>query len=158
MSHTFGTVSDIMTHSISSGCIWPVFGSTPFLILCIWQHYKAAFPGKCICAWRVSSGIWRRVVRRVSTDVSEEHIASIFGVEEISAFLLLYVLITYHIPWLICCFTSLRIAALSCVWNLLQWPVIRNRFIEKAPHRVYNLTLFLNIETQPASGTYKFFV
>jgi hypothetical protein len=31
--------------------------------------------------WRVSSsGIWRRVVRRVSTDVSEEHIASILRV------------------------------------------------------------------------------
>jgi hypothetical protein len=32
-----------------------------------------------------SSGIWRRVVRRVSTDVSEEHIASIFRVEEIGS-------------------------------------------------------------------------
>jgi hypothetical protein len=32
--------------------------------------------------WRVSSsGIWRRVVRRVSTDVSGEHIASIFRVK-----------------------------------------------------------------------------
>jgi hypothetical protein len=30
-----------------------------------------------------SSGIWRRVLRWVSTDVSEEHIASIFRVEEI---------------------------------------------------------------------------
>jgi hypothetical protein len=35
---------------------------------------------------RVSSyGIWCRVVRWVSTDVSEEHIASIFRVEEISS-------------------------------------------------------------------------
>jgi hypothetical protein len=34
--------------------------------------------------WRVSSsGIWHRVVRWVSTDVSEEHIASILRVEEI---------------------------------------------------------------------------
>jgi hypothetical protein len=37
-----------------------------------------------ISHWRVSfSGMWRRVVRWVSTDVSEEHIASIFRVEEI---------------------------------------------------------------------------
>jgi hypothetical protein len=37
-----------------------------------------------VLPWRVSSsGIWRRVVRRVSIDVSEEHIASIFRVEEI---------------------------------------------------------------------------
>jgi hypothetical protein len=36
--------------------------------------------------WRVSSfGIWRRVVRWVSTDVSEELIASIFRVEEIGS-------------------------------------------------------------------------
>jgi hypothetical protein len=34
--------------------------------------------------WRVSSsGMWRRVVCWVATDVSEEHIASIFRVEEI---------------------------------------------------------------------------
>jgi hypothetical protein len=34
--------------------------------------------------WRVSSsGIWRRVVRWVLSDVSEEHIASTFRVEEI---------------------------------------------------------------------------
>jgi hypothetical protein len=33
--------------------------------------------------WRISSsGIWRRIVRWVSTDVSGEHIASIFRVEE----------------------------------------------------------------------------
>jgi hypothetical protein len=32
-----------------------------------------------------SSGMWCRVVRWVSTDVSEEHIASIFRVEEISS-------------------------------------------------------------------------
>jgi hypothetical protein len=37
-------------------------------------------------SWTVpSSGIRRRVVRWVSTDVSEEHIASIFRVEEISS-------------------------------------------------------------------------
>jgi hypothetical protein len=36
--------------------------------------------------WRVSSsGIWRHVVHWVSTDVSEEHIASIFRVEEIDS-------------------------------------------------------------------------
>jgi hypothetical protein len=36
--------------------------------------------------WRASSSrIWRRVVRRVSTDVLEEHIASIFRVEEINS-------------------------------------------------------------------------
>jgi hypothetical protein len=36
--------------------------------------------------WRASSsGIWRRVVHWVSTDVSEEHIASIFRVEEIGS-------------------------------------------------------------------------
>jgi hypothetical protein len=33
----------------------------------------------------LSSGIWRRVVLWVSTDVSEEHIASIFRVEEINS-------------------------------------------------------------------------
>jgi hypothetical protein len=33
----------------------------------------------------ISSGIWRRVVCWVSTDVSEEHVASIFRVEEISS-------------------------------------------------------------------------
>jgi hypothetical protein len=36
--------------------------------------------------WRAwYSGIWRRVVRWKPTDVSEEHIASIFSVEEISS-------------------------------------------------------------------------
>jgi hypothetical protein len=36
--------------------------------------------------WKVSSsGTWRRVIRWVSTDVSEEHIASIFRVEEIGS-------------------------------------------------------------------------
>jgi hypothetical protein len=43
--------------------------------------------------WRVSSsGIWRCVARWVSTDVSEEHIASIFRVEEIGS------ANQYHIP------------------------------------------------------------
>jgi hypothetical protein len=38
------------------------------------------------CIGKVSSSeICRRVVRRVSTDISEEHIASIFRVEEISS-------------------------------------------------------------------------
>jgi hypothetical protein len=32
-----------------------------------------------------SSGIWRRIVRRVLTNVSEDHIASIFRVKEISS-------------------------------------------------------------------------
>jgi hypothetical protein len=37
-------------------------------------------------SWRVSSsGIWRRVVRCVATDVSEEHRASIFRVKEKSS-------------------------------------------------------------------------
>jgi hypothetical protein len=38
---------------------------------------------KLLISWRVSSsGIWRRVVRWVEPDVSEEHIASVFRVEE----------------------------------------------------------------------------
>jgi hypothetical protein len=42
------------------------------------SHYKEE------TKWRVSSsGIWRRVVRWVATDVSEEHIASIVRVEEV---------------------------------------------------------------------------
>jgi hypothetical protein len=59
--------------------------------------------------WRVSSGIWRRVVRWVSTDVSEEHIASIFKVEEIGSanqrtsrfatYLLAGLLNIFHRPW-----------------------------------------------------------
>jgi hypothetical protein len=46
-------------------------------------YYESSKPNYC---WRVSSsGIWRRVVHCVSTDVSEEHIASIFRVEEIGS-------------------------------------------------------------------------
>jgi hypothetical protein len=40
-----------------------------------------------------SSGIWRCVVRWVSTDVSEDHISSIFRVEEISS------AETFILPW-----------------------------------------------------------
>jgi hypothetical protein len=44
------------------------------------------FSKKIIFIWRVSSsGIWRRVVRWVSTHVSEEYIASIFRVVEIGS-------------------------------------------------------------------------
>jgi hypothetical protein len=47
---------------------------------------QISFHKKCSYCWRVSSsGIWSRVVRRVSTDVSEEHKASIFTVEKISS-------------------------------------------------------------------------
>jgi hypothetical protein len=38
---------------------------------------------KLLCAWRVvSPGIYRHVVRCKSTDVSEQHVASIFRIEE----------------------------------------------------------------------------
>jgi hypothetical protein len=48
------------------------------------KMWDLRFPQRWL--WSVSSsGIWRRVVRLVSTDVSEEHIASIFRIEEISS-------------------------------------------------------------------------
>jgi hypothetical protein len=44
----------------------------------------AVWPSTVLLVWRVSSsGMWPRVVCWVATDVSEEHIASIFRVEEI---------------------------------------------------------------------------
>jgi hypothetical protein len=50
-----------------------------------------------ISLWRVSSfGIWRHVVRRVSTNVSEEHIASIFLATCLLAFFFLNVFLR---PW-----------------------------------------------------------
>jgi hypothetical protein len=51
-----------------------------------WQYPRQPNRGSynyLLESWRVSSsGIWRRVVRRVVPDVSEERIASIFRVEE----------------------------------------------------------------------------
>jgi hypothetical protein len=49
-------------------------------------HMTAQVWHKLTLSWRVSSsGKWRRVVRWVSTDVSDDHIASIFRVEEIGS-------------------------------------------------------------------------
>jgi hypothetical protein len=50
---------------------------------CLNETYNKVCIGNHLI-WRVSSsGMWRRVVCWVATDVSEEHIASIFRVEEI---------------------------------------------------------------------------
>jgi hypothetical protein len=67
-------------HSCSS-----IFSIYPLLTL-TQKCKRLVSPRELSRLWRVSScGIWRRVVRWVSTDVSEEHIAYIFRVEEISS-------------------------------------------------------------------------
>jgi hypothetical protein len=51
-----------------------------------WPHHKVSADqcNSSSSSWRLSSsGIWRRVVRWVAPDVSEERIASIFRVEEL---------------------------------------------------------------------------
>jgi hypothetical protein len=63
----------------------PLFPSTSTCVvrLCLENKFLIlGFEVFTAVLWRVSSsGIWRRIIRRVSTDVSEEHIASIFKVE-----------------------------------------------------------------------------
>jgi hypothetical protein len=59
------------------------YSVTYVLAILIWFHLIYLDTQSC-WYWRASSsGIWRHVVCWVSTDVSEEHIASIFRVEEI---------------------------------------------------------------------------
>jgi hypothetical protein len=67
------------------------YGSYNYLLVCANSHKYSIGVNLCgyirlIFCWGVSSsGIWRRVVHWVWTDVSEVHIASIFRVEKIGS-------------------------------------------------------------------------
>jgi hypothetical protein len=64
------------------------------------QVYNMHHPSMNVFLWRVSSsGIWRRVVCWVATDVSEEHIASIFRVEACHLLTCWFLLKLFLWPW-----------------------------------------------------------
>jgi hypothetical protein len=72
--HTCPTRENVFKPSVSE---WVAFHHI-LEVLHLNPGWKARYPN-----WRVSSsGMWRHVVSSVATDVSEEHVASIFRVEE----------------------------------------------------------------------------
>jgi hypothetical protein len=97
-------------------------------MLCSSVEVLCGFEVLNVCiTWRVSSsGIWRRVVCWVATDVSEEHIAFIFRVEEIisAAFCLLpaYLLalaeiISSTLKMEAICFSGTSVATQQTTWR-----------------------------------------
>jgi hypothetical protein len=85
MRHVFVDNQSHYTESYTRRCaLERMYISVKGNVYCNYETGLTVLIETQLLLWRVSSsGIWRRVVCWVATDVSEEHIASIFRVEEI---------------------------------------------------------------------------